>query len=246
MLPGLAAACGGPGTAASGAACGCGTSAERDLADVVLDAFGAHAGSAWVKSPAGGGRRGSACSGPGALTRDEFEAVRDKDKGSMSSLMSGGGRSGQRARRTWIGHAPESRSRLIGPRKRLWPRCSSPSCPVRCQLSRADRQASNGMSAIRRNDSPAAAEHVSALGLALGSGGGWGGGACQQFWASTAGMLSQRRMREMRLVGPLCHRWDRYRLLTARPGRGRAGPSLPHGGAALPPLAGYGVQVAVW
>ena len=37
----------------------------------------------------------------------------------MSILMRSGGRSGPRARRTWIRHAPESRSRSIGPRKRL-------------------------------------------------------------------------------------------------------------------------------
>ena len=68
----------------------------------------------------------------------------------MSSLMSSGGRSGPRARRTWIRQVPESRSRSIGPRHRPWPRCGSPSCPVRCQLSKG------GQAGVERdvNDPP--------------------------------------------------------------------------------------------
>ena len=143
----------------------------------------------------------------------------------MSILMRSGGRSGPRARRTWIRHAPESRSRSIGPRKRLWPTCSSLSCPMRCQLSRAARQASNGMSTIRRNDSPPAAEHVSALGLPSAQSADEGGGqGCQQFWASPAGTLSQRRIRGLRLMGSVRHRLGSVQVAFDPPGRpGRGG-----------------------
>ena len=139
--------------------------------------------------------------------------------------MSSGGRSGRRPRRTWIRHVPESPSRSIGPRKRPWPRCSSPSCPVRCQLSRAARQASNGMSTIRRNDSQPTAEHASAPGPpSAQSADEGGGGGCQQFLASPASTLSQRRMLEMQLIGPLRHRLGSVQVAFDPPGRpGRAG-----------------------
>ena len=53
----------------------------------------------------------------------------------MFSRMRRSGRSGPRARRTSIRRVPESRSCSIGPRNRLSPIRSSPSGPVRCQLS---------------------------------------------------------------------------------------------------------------
>ena len=57
------------------------------------------------------------------------------------------------------------------------------------------------MSMIRRNDSQPAAEHMSALGLPSAQLADEGiGGGCQQFWASPAGTLRQRRMREMRFM----------------------------------------------
>jgi hypothetical protein len=89
-----------------------------------------------------------------------------EDQRSTSSRMRNGGRSGPRVRRTSIRHVPESRSCSIGPRTRLWPMRSSPSCPVRCQLSRAATHVSNGMSTIRRNDSHPRTGHMPALMLA--------------------------------------------------------------------------------
>jgi hypothetical protein len=88
------------------------------------------------------------------------------DQRSMSSLMRSGGRSGPRARRASIQHVSLSRSCSIGQRNWLWPMCGSPPCPVRCQLSSAATQLSNGTSMIRQNDSQLTDEHVSAFMLA--------------------------------------------------------------------------------
>src|SRR5205823_883023 len=77
----------------------------------------------------------------------------NRDQRAMSSLMRSGGRSGPRSRPTPIRYAPRSRSCLIGQRNRLWPMCSSPSCPVHCQLSSVATQLSNGTSIIRGKDS---------------------------------------------------------------------------------------------
>ncbi len=192
----LVAACGGPGGRGPGAPCGCGTSAGRGLADVVLGALLAHTCSEWVKEssrwwPA----RKYPVVGRARLYGMSSRAVCEEDQWSISSLMSSGRRSGPRARRTWIRHVPESRSASIGPRKRPWRTCSSVPCRLRCQLSRAARQASKGMSASRRNDSHPTAEHMSALGLPLPQFADEGAAGCQGFWASPAGTLSQRRMR---------------------------------------------------
>jgi len=92
----------------------------------------------------------------------------DGDQQLISSLMRRGGRSDPRARPTSIRHVQQSRSCSIGQRNRLWPMRSSPSCPVRCQLSSAATHISNGMSMIRPNDSQLAAEHMPALMLARG------------------------------------------------------------------------------
>jgi len=70
------------------------------------------------------------CGGVSSRTVDE------EDQKSMSSLMRSSGRSRPRARRTSIRQLPESRSRPIGPRIRLWPTCTSPSGAVYCRASR--------------------------------------------------------------------------------------------------------------
>jgi hypothetical protein len=75
------------------------------------------------------------------------------------------------------------------------------------------------MSTIRRNDSRLLVEQLSAPGLPSAQLGDEGGGICEQFWASPAGTLSQRRMLKMRLIGPLRHRLGSVQVAFDPPGR---------------------------
>ena len=105
-----------------------------------------------VSESRGDGRRGSGAVGRMCPQGMRSTAVEVEDQRSRSSRMRSSGRSVPRARRTSVRHVPESRSCLIGPRRRLPPIRGSRSGAVRCQLSRAATQVSNGMSTIRRND----------------------------------------------------------------------------------------------
>jgi hypothetical protein len=101
--------------------------------------------------------------GPDAPAGDELDGSGRGGPAVDVQCLAQHGRSGPRARRTWIRHVPEPRSCSTGPRNRLSPNRRSPPRPMGCQLSSAATHVSNGTSTIRRNDSHPGAGPMFAL-----------------------------------------------------------------------------------